>query len=58
MSPDLESWRRSSFSSSGADCVELGKIGVVRDSKNPEGATIRADLGAFVAAVKADRLIR
>ncbi len=54
----LESWRRSSFSSSGADCVELAKAGVVRDSKNPTGATIRVDLGALVKAVKTDRLAR
>lgn len=49
-------WRRSSYSSSGADCVELAGGGAVRDSKNPAGPVLRADVTRLLAAVKADRL--
>jgi hypothetical protein len=50
-------WRKSSFSSSGAECVEVAAAGrgAVRDSKNPEGPTIRTDLRALVGAAKGGR---
>lgn len=51
-------WRRSSFSGGNGECVELGGIGAVRDSKNPSGPTVRADLGALVSAIKSGRLDR
>jgi len=49
-------WRRSSYSNSGANCVEIaktrsGKI-AVRDSKDPEGGALRFSQGdwrAFLA---------
>ena len=50
-------WRRSSFSSSGGDCVELS-AGAVRDSKNPAGPVLHADLDRLVAALKTGRVPR
>jgi hypothetical protein len=49
-------WRKSSFSSSGGDCVEVSRAGAVRDSKNPDGPTLRADVKVLVGAVKDGRL--
>jgi hypothetical protein len=49
-------WRTSSFTSSGADCVELSGAGRIRDSKNPAGPILRADLAALVKAVKTGRV--
>jgi hypothetical protein len=47
-------WRKSTYSGSQSNCVEIaGTLNRVRDSKNPTGPTIRADIGALVAAVKA-----
>ena len=52
-------WRKSTYSGSQSNCVELaGTLNRVRDSKNPTGPTIRADLGALVAAVKAGQFDR
>jgi hypothetical protein len=47
------SWRKSSWSASQSNCVELSKTGAVRDSKNPTGPILTADLGAFLVAIKA-----
>jgi hypothetical protein len=57
------SWRRSSFSSSGAECVEMACVGrpgvvAVRDSKDPAAPAIRADLGALLRAARAGRFDR
>ena len=49
-------WRRSSFTSSGADCVEVSWAGAVRDSKHPGGPMIRADLRTLVSVIKAGQL--
>lgn len=49
-------WRTSSFSSSGGDCVELSNNGAVRDSKNPDGPLLNADLAALVRAIKGGRV--
>lgn len=52
-------WRTSSRSSNGANCVQLAAqpSGVlVRDSKNPTGPILRADLAALLTAVKSGRL--
>lgn len=52
-------WRKSTYSGSQSNCVEVvGTLDRVRDSKNPTGPTIRVDLGAFVAAVKAGQFDR
>jgi hypothetical protein len=51
-------WRKSSYSGSDGECVELNRVGAVRDSKNPGGRIIRADLKALVSAVKSGRLDR
>jgi hypothetical protein len=52
-------WRKSSYSSSGTNCVELaGTMDRVRDSKNPTGPSLRVDLAAFVTEVKAGRVSR
>jgi hypothetical protein len=45
-------WRKSSRSGSETNCVELANTGAVRDSKNPTGPTLTADVEALVAAVK------
>jgi hypothetical protein len=55
-------WQKSSFSSSGADCVEVAivlRVGAVsvRDSKNPAPA-LQADLTALLRAARAGRLDR
>jgi hypothetical protein len=49
-------WRKSSFSSSGGDCVELSWTGAVRDSKNPDGPVIRVNLRALMRAIRSGRL--
>jgi hypothetical protein len=54
----VSGWRKASFSSSGGDCVELAAAGAVRDSKNPAGPVLRADLHRLVAAVKSGGLTR
>lgn len=46
-------WRRSSFSSNGTDCVELAHdLAAVRDSKSPQGQTLRVDARRLVAAIR------
>ncbi|MDQ2874125.1 MAG: DUF397 domain-containing protein [Actinomycetota bacterium] len=51
--------RKSSYSSSSADCVEIAAAGsdiAIRDSKDPDGPVLacpRAGMGAFLAGVKA-----
>jgi hypothetical protein len=47
-------WRKSSFSNGeGGACVELSAtLGAVRDSKNPNGGTLRADLTALLTELK------
>jgi hypothetical protein len=48
-------WRKSSYSSSQPNCVELA-TSAVRDSKDPHGPVLSADVAALVAAVKAGQL--
>ncbi|MFD9734390.1 DUF397 domain-containing protein [Umezawaea sp. NPDC059074] len=56
----MSNWRKSSYSANQNDCVEVrGTLDAVRDSKNPAGPALRvsrAKLGAFLTAVKDDRL--
>jgi len=51
-------WRKSSFSGGeNSDCVELvGTLDAVRDSKNPEGPVLRADLRGLLNAVRTNTL--
>jgi hypothetical protein len=52
-------WRKSTYSGSQSNCVEVaGTLDRVRDSKNPTGPTIRADISALVTAVKAGQFDR
>lgn len=44
-------WRKSSFSGGTGECVEVTPR-AVRDSKNPDGPTLRADLQALVTYAK------
>ncbi|WP_338597412.1 DUF397 domain-containing protein [Saccharopolyspora sp. SCSIO 74807] len=56
---NCQRWRKSSRSQQGSDCVELSDdLRYLRDSKDPDGATLRVDVGAFVAAVKRGRFDR
>lgn len=50
-------WRKSSFSSQGGDCVEIERsLGAVRDSKNPEGARLVVDVRLLIRAVRSGHL--
>lgn len=51
-------WRKSSYSAQETDCVELAWVGLVRDSKNPDGPQLRVGLGGLLATLKANRLTR
>lgn len=52
-------WRKSSLSDAQDTCVELAHTGTaVRDSKNPTGPTLGADLAGLLTAVKSSRLDR
>lgn len=55
MTPDLTTavWRKSSYSGgNGGACIELANIGAIRDSKNPAGPSLRADLTSLVAMAR------
>jgi hypothetical protein len=50
-------WRKSSFSGSGGNCVEIRQdLTALRDSKNPTGPTLAADLSRLLATVRSGRL--
>jgi uncharacterized protein DUF397 len=52
-------WRKSSFSGSGGDCVQVRQdLAAVRDSKNPVGPTLAVDLSRLPATVKSGPLDR
>jgi hypothetical protein len=52
-------WRKSSYSSTGTNCVELGAdLTQLRDSKNPTAQPLTANVPALLAAVKADQFTR
>lgn len=47
-------WRKSRRSANGQDCVELrDTLDRLRDSKNPAGPVLRADIRAFLLAIRA-----
>ncbi|MEV0055998.1 DUF397 domain-containing protein [Saccharopolyspora shandongensis] len=53
------SWRKSSRSQNLQTCVELsGPLGLIRDSKDPEGPRLDVDVAGFLRAVKAGRFER
>jgi hypothetical protein len=49
-----EHWKKSSYSDSGQDCVEVSNHDKVRDSKNPTGPALPVSVAALVQAVKKD----
>jgi hypothetical protein len=52
-------WRKSGFSGSGGDCVQVRQnLAAIRDSKNPNGPTLAVDLSGMLAAAKAGHLNR
>jgi hypothetical protein len=56
---DSGKWRKSRRSNGAAQntCVEVrNTLDAVRDSKNPTGPTLRADLTSLLSAIKADQL--
>lgn len=53
------SWQKSTFSGNGLSCVEVSNdLAAVRDSKNPDGPTLRVDLRLLVGAIQHGRLDR
>lgn len=46
-----ERWRKSTRSAQDTNCVEVSNLGAVRDSKNPDGPRLNADLSGLVSAV-------
>lgn len=56
----LHLWRKSSYSATSNDCVELaGTLDLVRDSKNPAGPVLSvAALDAFLSDVRSGRFDR
>lgn len=52
-------WRKSSFSGSGGDCVQVRQdLAAIRDSKNRTGPTLATDLSRLLATVKSGKLDR
>jgi Domain of unknown function (DUF397) len=45
-------WRKSSYSDQGNGCVELANtLDRIRDSKNPHGPALKADVPALIAHI-------
>ncbi len=57
---EISRWRKSSFSGGENNaCIEVAEgLGAVRDSKNPTGPILRADLHALVSAILEHRLAK
>ena len=46
-------WRKSTFSAGNGQCVEVAStLGAVRDSKNPAGPVLYANLDALITTIK------
>ena len=57
MTDHAETWRKSSFSGQGNECVEVSNQGHVRDSKNPAGPSLPpVKLSNLLGAVKSGML--
>ena len=57
MNTPITTWRKSSQSATNAQCVEIAStLDRLRDSKNPTGPALRADLPALLAAIKTSQL--
>lgn len=55
----IVNWRKSSFSGSSGDCVEVRQdLAALRDSKNATGPALAVDLTRLVATVKSGELDR
>ncbi|MGH7866856.1 MAG: DUF397 domain-containing protein [Candidatus Dormibacteraceae bacterium] len=50
------SWRKSSYSGTNSNCVELAPGGAIRDSKNPNGPTLTANIPALLNLLKSHHL--
>ena len=49
-------WQKSSYTHANGNCVELSlPRGLIRDSKDPHGPVLSADVAAFLRAIKAGR---
>jgi hypothetical protein len=54
---DSPRWRKSSHSGQEANCVEfVHTLDAARDSKNPNGPTLRANIPALLDAIKDGRI--
>jgi len=52
----IMNWRKSSFSGSGGDCVQVRQdLAAIRDSKNPNGPMLAVALSGLLATVKAEQ---
>ena len=52
-------WRKSSHSGNATNCVEVvDTLDMVRDSKNPNGPSLRVNLATLLADVKSGRITR
>ncbi|QUH00983.1 DUF397 domain-containing protein [Saccharopolyspora erythraea] len=52
-------WQKSSYTSANGNCVELSvPRGLIRDSKDPDGPRLSADIAALIRAVKKGRFER
>ncbi|MBB5159718.1 DUF397 domain-containing protein [Saccharopolyspora phatthalungensis] len=52
-------WRKSTYSNVNGECVELTTtLDRIRDSKDPNGPTLRVNAASFVHAVKQGRFDR
>jgi hypothetical protein len=49
-------WRKSSRSTDQTNCVELASFGAVRDSKDPSGPILTADLRRLLSAIKTGQI--
>ncbi|MGH3630400.1 MAG: DUF397 domain-containing protein [Sciscionella sp.] len=59
MTSGPQRWRKSSYSSTSTNCVELASgLDRVRDSKGPDGAILHADLRALLTALRSGRFDR